>query len=196
MRLIGINGFKRVGKDTTGAIIASTVQARGETAARRAFADKLKVMAARALGYEGRDQFLIEMMDVLKESGYVDSTIASGIGRHLTGREYLQLFGQKARETFGDSFWVDQVLPAPRYDLELPGMFSDAGLGYITDVRYPNEAKRIIELGGQVWEVQRPGTASDGHSSEQRLPQALVTHWIDNCGTISDLEQIVVGLLG
>jgi hypothetical protein len=98
---------------------------------------------------------------------------------------------------FGESFWVDQVLPPPDVTGRQPtprharshlraaagdhrsvdglkprGNFNTL---CVTDVRYPNEAERVLALDGEVWEVVRPGLEPDGHSSEEPLPRELVT---------------------
>lgn len=198
MNLIGINGFRGTGKDTAYSFIQ---EAYGPAARRRAFADKLKVMAALALGYEGSPEKLIQDMNHMKDGGDVVSRIYTRERTKITGRKYLQLFGAKAREVFGDGFWVDQVVP---YDLdacnalwENETAFNDTYLGEptyacVTDVRYPNEAERILALGGVVWQIIRPGIESDGHSSEQPLPLHLVTTVIENNGTLGQYEDVVL----
>lgn len=209
MRLIGINGFKEAGKDTTFLCIESLAHERSQVATRRGFADKLKIMAALAIGFEGNDQFLIETMNCLKEdggylkTGMIENSRISGLPiiaeKQITGRKYLQLFGGKARAVFGDTFWIDLVLPNPRspgtWVMEEQGQlherFEFADYGCVTDVRYPNEAERILALGGEVWEVINPNCVSDGDASEQPLPRDLVTLQIPNHGTIEDLRQIV-----
>jgi hypothetical protein len=65
----------------------------------------------------------------------------------------------------------------------------------ITDLRYPNEAQRVLDLGGEVWEVVRPGLVSDGHASEQTLPRDLVTLTIENDSDVADLQLKVRTLL-
>lgn len=197
MKLIGLAGFKTSGKDSTyqfiDAVYAGTVQ-------RVAFADKLKIMAARALGLEDDDAELITLMDAFKENGdllalaYAPSqSIPIHFHQRISGRQYLQNFGQRAREVFGDDFWVDQILPKPSTKLGLNShnlafRYPHADVLCVTDCRYPNEAKRIKELGGVVWEVQRPGLESDGHSSERPLPRSLVDHVVRNTGTLEDLR--------
>jgi hypothetical protein len=61
----------------------------------------------------------------------------------------------------------------------------------ITDVRYENEAQRILDLGGVVWAIDRVGIKSDGHASERPLPADLVDWTIYNDGTVADLERKV-----
>jgi hypothetical protein len=135
----------------------------------------------------------------------------------LSGREYLQHMGTQARKVFGADFWVDQVLPPPStvrdvgnlafgnpYEPHLVARnmrilserYPDVSAVAFTDLRFENEAQRILDLGGEVWEVLRPGTASDGHASEQVLPRALVTRQIHNTGDLANLRYEVEKALG
>ena len=198
MRLVGLSGFKGAGKDTAYELIAQE----RENVVRRAFADKLKIIAGRSLGYEGEDVEIITAMNLMKNQGFVDSVVSSGVGTHMSGRRYLQLFGQRAREVFGHSFWVDQVLPDPAIDAGSPVLqrklsrrFDHADVGVITDVRYPGEAWRVRALGGEVWVVERPDLTSDGHDSERPLDDSLIDGVVINDGTIEDLRDHVQRLL-
>jgi hypothetical protein len=53
----------------------------------------------------------------------------------------------------------------------------------------------VLRLGGETWEIVRPGLESDGHSSENPLPRELVTRVIVNDGTVDDLREKVVAAL-
>ena len=185
MNLIGITGFKTSGKDTTFEAIRTLT---GGLAVRRAFADNLKRIGALALGLE------FDQMERFKEIGQLD---IGGLppqwpsGSTTTGRQYLQNLGVGAREVFGTNFWVDQVLPVDPRKRELiwsTGPLAPPKWGVVTDVRFPNEAERVLDLGGEVWEVIRPGLESDGHASEIPLPRELVTREILNNSTIHDLD--------
>ena len=200
-RLIGIHGYKRAGKHETAYAISDLLEVMGETARIRAFADKMKVAAAKALGYDGEDGDLIVLIDKMKDDGgqvtseYVTNAPFSGLPiiaqQRLKGRQFLVTFGQGMRAVFGQDFWVNQVLPNPAtheyaehpdwYQImrdEMASEYGDALL--IPDVRMPNEAQRIIDLGGEVWDVRRPGFGSDGSETEQGLPEHLITRVIDN----------------
>lgn len=220
-KIIGINGFKRTGKGETGAAIESVVLDHLGCPIILGFADKLKILAARTLGFLGRsDEECIALMDEAKEKWVFDITADTPTslilgpmdtqGKYLTakhrvtGRGYLQHLGTEARKIFGPDFWVDQVLPKPYLDggtmprpagLPHPGnqyaiekMYGRADHVAFTDLRFENEAERVLALGGEVWEVIRPNTASDGHDSEQVLPRRLVTRQIHNSGTLMDLR--------
>jgi hypothetical protein len=201
MRLIGLNGFKRSGKNTVGEIIDQACP--DQSVKLVGFADKLKIAAARALGYESPELTeLVDLMDTFKEHGSLAVKFDGDIDLEVSGREFLQRFGTEAcRETFWDSFWIDLVLPDPkrydeedksdRYDELLEERFPGYDLLVVTDVRFPNEAKRIKHLGGEVWEIIRPGVSAGIHASEHPLPRDLVDVTIVNDGTILDLQDEV-----
>lgn len=230
MNLIGINGFKTSGKDTAFGFVKELAEADAETAKRLAFADKLKVLGGLALGFEFEDgvemrepgtgpldvESHVANMDDFKETGKMELTwsfYATGIidgeesvTTNITGRSYLQNLGAQARRVFGDTFWIDQVLPNPgdydgddweqQLESELWSRVGDVDWVCVTDVRYANEAQRVLDLGGEVWEIQRPGLESDGHSSETPLPAELVTLTITNDGTLDDLKLRIADAMG
>jgi hypothetical protein len=66
----------------------------------------------------------------------------------------------------------------------------------IDDVRFPNEAKMIRRLGGELWLVDRPGVVYEGnHASEGALHDIVPDAVINNSGSLGHLRQVVFGLL-
>lgn len=206
MRLIGISGLKTSGKDTTYKAIDSALP--NQNVRRVAFADKLKEISAIALGFEGDSAELIRLMDEAKEywnfdikfDAFDDPTLVAPVDViKITGRQYLQYIGQGARKVFADGFWVDQILPRPYGHSEPEGVLHSKYPGVdvlcVTDVRYPNEADRVHDLGGEVWNIVRPGVESDGHSSEIPLEDEKVDLSIYNGYSIETLYQAVVRAL-
>lgn len=200
MRIIGLTGRARAGKDTVAQIIEGEFAAAPGFAGsnrplrfvRQGFADALKVSAARALGFDGTAAECVAWCNRLKVDGtvyaYVDRTDDHPL--ELTGREYLQRYGTEAhRDVFGSDFWLDAVLPKRRDDCDLL---------VIPDVRFPNEARRVRERGGAVWRITRPGHNPDvaDHASEEPLPADLVDLTIWNNGTLDDLRDAVRAALG
>ena len=199
MRLIGISGLKTSGKDTTYKAVASALP--NQNVQRVAFADKLKELSALALGFTGTPEQLIAYMDEAKETWEVGIKQINSLSvpfHRLTGRAYLQNIGQAARKVFTDGFWVDQILPrlsADPHRHNLQTMYPGVDVLCVTDVRYPNEADRVHELGGEVWQIIRPGTESDGHSSEIPLDSDKVDLSIFNGYSIETLYQSVATAL-
>lgn len=217
--LIGLNGEAESGKDTGFDFIKEWGEKNNKVAKRDAFADRLKISAAAALGWEpeldiGLDP--IEFCNLLKNDGSVIQVIVEppldaddlSVTYEISGREYLQFYGTEAhRDVFANDFWVDAVLPTgeactARGDFypEWHENFKDGDLGYeqyvadlcvVTDVRFPNEAERVKELGGVVWKIDREVPGAGDHPSEQTLDPELIDLIIDNNGGLDDYQMMI-----
>lgn len=200
--LIGFNGRRRSGKNTAGQVAHEWGMARGLTAPQRGFADLLKLSAARALGIASATNIndAVVVMDELKECGFINIEIPSlSYAQGFTGREYLKWFGTEShRDVFEQNFWVDLVLPTNQYtsdgdQIPWQNFWIESGLkipdiAIITDVRFVNEAERVLECGGKVVEIHRPGLESDNHASELPLPRELVSYTIENDSTLESFK--------
>lgn len=208
-RLIGLSGRAFSGKDTTADYIGEWCAEQNITFAKRAFATPLKVSAAHALGVFDNE---IEFCNELKQEGswiqVRHTTPHSGPNtplQKLTGREYLQYYGTEAhREVFGYNFWVDALLPADSaypgeepwrknftWEAEDQSCGGWADVCVVTDVRFDNEAQRINDLGGEVWEILRDTKGSSSHASETPLMGEYIDMTIDNNSTIDQLKESV-----
>lgn len=209
MRLIGINGYARSGKDTVYEFIEQLQPAKVK---RVAYADKMKVMAARSLGFDRPEAQLIELMNSVKLGSTISVRYIEHYGgddklHSLTGREFIQNFGEDGRQTFGEDFWIDLVLPTPvkwsadpgenagQIERDVNGFnvrdMHNADVVVVTDCRHPNEAQRVLDLDGEIWHVVRPGVESDGHITETRLPPWLIDRTIINGGSLGHLRDRV-----
>ena len=123
---------------------------------------------------------------------------------------------QGGRDIFGEDLWTDRLIQymdgdspySQRWDAEivdnkpvawLDTFFDDeAGveptdLAIISDLRQPNEAQRVRDLGGIVIECWRPDvedvyrTGSD-HITERGLPETLIDWSILNDADLDDLK--------
>jgi hypothetical protein len=186
MKVIGIHGPSRSGKDTIYKILLEefpTIKFE-----RQGFADALKISAAKALGCTGSDEELIAVMDALKEEGQIHTPWGK-----VSGREFLQCYGTEAhRDMFGKDFWLDSVIPDPSMpQLMANGLIRRADVLIIPDVRYQNEITRVILSKGEIWKVRRNAQGNNtGHASEQELD----ANWdvvIDNNGTRDELRGTV-----
>lgn len=217
IKLVGINGFKRSGKgevadalfhdyvgDGTVHLVGFADKLKQIAALSLGFDRPPRELIG--LMDQAKTDWLIHVAKTTTgqplPADYMGETLMMTNFHVLSGREFLQNLGNEARGVFGDDFWVDQVLPRP-VD-HCPGMNSldhhiqnslnlrryygeEVDVVAFTDLRYPNEAKRVQSLGGVVWEVLRPGTGSDGHASEQPLPPELVDYQIHNDGDLVEL---------
>jgi hypothetical protein len=56
----------------------------------------------------------------------------------------------------------------------------------------PTEAAMIRELGGELWEIRRPGyNDTSSHRSEAGLPGTVFDRVISNDGTLTDLAALL-----
>ena len=206
MRLIGLNGRREAGKDTAFAAIKTYAEQNNQVAVRKAFADPLKISGMRALGFNGlTERQALDLANILKETGQITiswsepSKFVDEETRFETtiyGRHFFQWYGTESHRandlghSFGENFWIDNLLPFKGWELS----FRNADYGVVTDVRFPNEAERILQLGGVILEIDadtRIAKARDKHASEQPLPRDLITATIDNNGTLDDLAKNV-----
>lgn len=182
MKLIGINGYARTGKDTVANILV--LQA-GFT--RVAFADKLReavytldpvVAYERGHSHETVDKgwmpiHLRQVIDVYGWDGYKETKFGPEI------RRIVQRMGTDVgRNILGENIWVDAAFAS----LDPNGKY------VFTDCRFDNEAQTVKDRGGQVWRVDRPGVEPvNDHISEIGLDNFNFDVRLDNDGTVSDL---------
>lgn len=214
--LIGLHGKKQSGKDTAYGILNDNL---GDLVLKReGFADRLKISFARlflevgdqsneAYNYEGwTDDECIAFANHFKERGrlvlpeFRGGEMPDGIDVHtwaindVSGREVLQRYGTEAhRDVFGSDFWIDAVLPNPSAMNLGRGDYDEWDILVVTDVRFPNEAEAILEAGGEIWHIIRPGIDDgDSHASEIPLTQTYINKTIINDGTLEEFSQKVM----
>ena len=189
--IIGLCGEKESGKDTVGAYL---VKEHGFE--RKAFFDAPKKAVAIMFG--------IPFSEVNKLRD--DTDVLVGIGKlgepeyeqwiqyigykALTMRALLQQFGDALKEAFGPNFIVDQTLP-------VPGFYPGRAI-VVTDVRFREEAERIIHLGGRVIKIERDNPGADDeprHRSEVIDFHHLLWCTLDNNGTHEELYAQVEDVL-
>ena len=149
MYVIGIGGFKRSGKDTFGRLLHEAAAMRGVNTVRTtAFADPVRVAAAAAYGF-GTDTFHFISS---KTKDVVDPQWG------ITPRQMMINVGE-AMCASDPTHWVKV------WRNSYANLGSDT-LVIVTDVRKIAEATEVIERGGTLALVQRPGVIWDGTSSE------------------------------
>jgi hypothetical protein len=220
MRLIGLHGRLQSGKDTAYEIIDRSAVEDNKLVVRHALADALKMSALRSLGLDKALQvFEIEevlgVSELLKKSGRVtvswerpNGTLTSA---SITGRQFLQFYGTESHReadlgsSFGPDFWIDNLLPKGEVDGN-PAFwqnFKESWAGFadfavVTDIRFENEARRILDLGGEVWYIdaeERLGPNEEAHISEQKLPDEYISKFLDNNSTLGNFEAEVLNAL-
>lgn len=165
--IIGFHGPAGAGKDTAADFLIRVYRFR-----RVAFADKLKIACKTIFGLSDSQVFGGEKDLIDRYWG-------------MTPREILQRVGTECfRQTFDADIWVRAALR----DLE-------AGRSYVvTDVRFPNEAQAIKDLGGRIIQITRNGAVGQGmtHASETALKSWDFDGTIENDGTIEQLNHAVM----
>jgi hypothetical protein len=170
MKIIGLHGLPRAGKDSVARILHHTLRYQ-----RIAFADPLKRAAAILL-----DRPLEECNG---ENGFDREARMPEWGFSM--RWFLQVLGTEClRNQVTDDFWIRRAaVEIQKKRLLVPNVRI-----VITDVRFENEAQFIRQLGGQIVEVRRPGLRASSHASDKPVRCDWV---LNNDGTLDDLWNTV-----
>jgi hypothetical protein len=119
---------------------------------------------------------------------YIDKeAIVPEVG--VSARHMMQTLGTEwGRSCIHPDFWV-MIARA-----KTQRIMADGRSVVIDDVRFPNEAAMIRDLGGELWRIDRPGVSYDGdHSSEGALEDITPDRVIVNDGTIDQLLEKIYG---
>jgi hypothetical protein len=167
--IIGLSGYAQSGKDSTAELLCLNYQYR-----RVSFADPIRTGLLRL-------NPKLDSLTHLQE--YIDDFGWDNAKHNPEVRRLMQRFGTEVgRKMFGEDFWIKMALRDLRKDERI----------VISDVRYPNEAEAIKQLGGQVWRINRHNhSAVNGHASEHAMDNYMFNHVIYNDGTIDDLSDEV-----
>jgi len=168
--IIGLTGYAQSGKDTLAGMLIGLHKYEN-----RAFADPIR-------------KLLYDMNPIVKGEDYTVQGVVDGYGWDFAKtafpevRSLLQTLGVGARKLFGDDFWVSQGLSG----------LTPGDRVVITDVRFPNEADAIKDLGGQIWRVKRLGVgAVNSHVSETAMDGYKVDQIFINNGSVDDLMALL-----
>lgn len=170
MKVIGVSGKKRSGKDTFFQMLEKYSD---RPVYRLAFADTLKnEIYERILKPDGLERSMLDD-EATKEQF----------------RTLLQWWGTEyRRRIFRDDYWLVKLSE------QLESYKEQDVIVVITDVRFPNEFEFIKSIGGLMVRVSRPGfsNSADSHPSEIALDdEKNFDTFIDNNGTLEQFESIV-----
>ena len=169
VKVIGVSGYARSGKDTTADYLVKT-----HGFEKISFAAPLKEAVYRLNPIvEASNWHFVDVKRAVDTYGWEN---AKDIFPEV--RRLLQVFGTEVgRDMFGDSFWIDQAIKKIK---NKPVVFSD--------VRFRNEADMITSCGGVVWNVKRNGVESlNDHPSENNLKDYIFDRVIENNDSLYDL---------
>lgn len=183
-RVIGLAGRKGAGKSAVAKLLVNEY---GFSEA--AFADPLKKGLQQLLGLE-EDQLWGPRKDTIDPTwGVQPRQLLQYLGTEVFRDQLPQLFDWKDRRR---SPWVFRM----RRELERRWAEDPRKYIVISDIRFPDEAAFVHELGGRVWQVERPGQIGlDFHESEGRT-DFPVDENLHNTGTLEDLHTKVRILIG
>lgn len=183
--LIGLSGYAQSGKDSVAQVVHTLY---GH--AQRSFAAPLKEALYRLnplVSVDGVQHGWSTVQTLVNAHGWdIAKQISPGADDGLRG--LLQRFGTEVgREMFGEDFWVERAFATVA--ASDPIVFSD--------VRFPNEARAVVERGGVLLRVHRPGVhAINGHPSDSALDHWDFSGHLVNDGSLVDLEGEVQRVLG
>lgn len=167
MKVIAISGHARHGKDTVAKMLQEQLETNGNKVLITHYADLLKYICKTFFGWDGE--------------------------KNEKGRTLLQYVGTDVVRKNEPNFWVDFVADILCY-------FNDYwDFVIIPDTRFPNEFNRLKERGLDAvhLRVVRPDFVSpltaeqQVHPSETALDNSTPDYYIDNSGTLDDLERII-----
>lgn len=137
MKLIGICGLARCGKDSFFNMSSNFLNKKGLKTKRFAFADSLK---------EECDEILSKYVGI---SAFTESNDEKQIIRPL-----LVTYGTHIRRKLNQNCWIDKIHNEVKKDL------SDNKIVFITDVRFENEINWIHQLNGASIHITREGNVA------------------------------------
>lgn len=168
VKLIGLNGRARSGKDTVGGFLQEA-----HTVATLSFAQPIRAALRSIFDWDDR-HFHGELKEV----------VIPWLGK--SPRQAMQLLGTEwGRQLINPDIW----LTLAKMQIE---QWLQKGINVVvTDVRFDNEAEMIRSLGGSIWHIYRPGPEIDSsaHASEAGLSSMSTSDWfIENKGTLQELK--------
>lgn len=208
-RIIGLTGPAGSGKDTVAALLHTHCGAHVI-----AFADALRAEVVDAFCIEhsmltqretkehplsalalGRciDGAFIDRMQALYASGTRDGGMVGeqiDLSAPRSPRQIMQWWGTEYRRSSAPGYWVQKT--AQRVAQLQTAL--QACLVVITDVRFDDEAQLVRSLGGQIWQIKRPGCeVGEGlHVSEVTGAAFAPDEVLNNCYDIRHLQQLVL----
>lgn len=167
MKLIGLIGRARSGKDTVARYLAMQ-----HKFTHVAFADPMKEMLEAAFGDLFRDGDREQPIDWLgKSPRQLMQTLGTEWGRNQVHQDIWTLLMEQ------------KILEQKALD--------EVGFGtnmVISDVRFYNEADMILKHGGELWQIQRDTAETvNAHVSEQYSWDTYQTKTLDNNGSLAEL---------
>jgi len=191
--LIGIGGRAKAGKSTVCAFACQHLERVAKHSLTLALADPLKEVCLRIFG----PAYGVEFRQLYGTQADKNEPLAKIPG--WTGRKIAQHIGTEGFRYIAPEVWGRYLLAAA--DAQLRGPLPPAAI-FVSDVRFPDEAKSIREAGGAVVKMVRPsleGTTTEGlagHASEAHVDEIEYDFMINNQDrSLQDLDDRVYEML-
>ena len=181
--IIGITGKKQSGKDEVAKIIGAYL----DVSTSSVWYDEIRF-----------SQPLKDMVEVMLQLDDGETECAEWKDSvqmwHMTGREILQVIGTDVfRNSFRTDVWTSLWEESVK---SLKHVSSPDPYVVVTpDVRFDNEAQLVHDWGGIILHVDRGGSGADPHPSEGGINQGFIDWYVDNNGTLKDLELQVLPII-
>ena len=188
--IIGLVGNIGSGKDTLANILVESFGFQ-----KTSFAAGLKDVVASAFGWP-REKIEGDTPENREWREKPDEWWSARLGRIITPRLMLQNWGTDlVRKHFSDDFWIANC------ERRIQSLLEQLNFVVISDVRFPNEAKCIKDMGGFVIRVCRELVENSldenvaKHSSETFVKDIKEDFTLDNNSHVIDLKLRLIGLL-
>lgn len=209
--IIALTGYAGTGKDTVADLLVTHCGFR-----KLAFADALRAEVSEAFGIDVADLTHRRTKEVPIGSlrlryappALLGALMLAGVcqDQHAYGlyskqfldaprspRQILQWWGTEYRRAQEPGYWTRIVTERIAFAIR-----NYERRFVITDCRFVNEAESVRNMGGQIWQVKRPGidgasTAEGAHASATDGSQFAPEVVINNSHDIRHLQQLVLG---
>lgn len=197
MRLVGVTGLARSGKDHASDYLAKHMRLH-----KYAFAEPLKTMLKSVFGdhfHEGDRSGICP--ETCKSYRVMMQTLGTEWGREMMNPQvWVNLVAKRWREVEAGCHMVQEGRDHTGYK----GYIAEGMV--LSDVRFDSEAEWIQLNSGVILEIVRPEHKSlvekvkkvvglEGHQSERGISRHYITHTIVNDGTLVDFDIKLMGLV-
>lgn len=177
MKVLGLTGCSGAGKDTVANIITGYAPL---NACSYAMAEPLRYMLDALLNV-----YCEPFWTAWTDQNWKNSLIPK-LG--VTPRYLMQTLGTEwGRDLISKNIWVRIA------EDNIDSFLEYCSLVVVSDIRFANEFDMIKKMGGEVWEIRRPGCAPpNDHFADSGSVFHLADRVIHNDGTLEDLARKVI----
>jgi hypothetical protein len=174
---------KRVGKDTAARFLSAylRLKKKGLDIQQKGFGDKVKDITHQLYGWAGlQPGHYYEK----PENAHLIEQILPRIGKSPR-QIWIEFATKVAREVYADT-WLDYVLQTTEGDVCI-----------LKDLRFPNEAHKILDFGGYIYKINRADAPNNSDLADDQLVE--FNQWtkiLDNNGSIKEFHDKITTEIG